>query len=96
MLTISEIRNGLQPLFSKYHIKKAILFGSHVKNKATLDSDIDLVIDTDITGFKFLRIENEISDVFNRKIDLIPKRCIEIGSEIERVINTEGVVVYET
>ena len=94
-LGINEIKDELASILSKYDIKEAILFGSHVKNKATIHSDIDLVVDTDITGFKFLKIENEISDLLDRAIDLIPKRCIAPDSTIAQSIANEGVVIYE-
>jgi len=95
MLTITEIAKKLNPIFMTNDIKKAILFGSYAKNNATIESDVDLVVDTEITGFKFISLVNEMREVLNKDVDLIPKRCIVVGSPIEYEINSGGVVIYE-
>ena len=65
MLTILEIKEKLTPIFLKNGIRKAIVFGSYPKNMATDASDIDLVIDTRITGFKFFELRGEMEDLLN-------------------------------
>lgn len=57
-------------------VKKAILFGSYAKGKASEKSDIDLLIDSnnEIIGLEFYGIWYDISNYFNKQIDLIEKK----------------------
>jgi len=95
MLTIEEITNKLKPIFSSKNIDKAVLFGSYVKNKATTLSDVDLVIDSDITGMPYMSLLIEVEDVLGCDVDLIPRRSIDKDSKIYRNIEAEGVLIYE-
>ena len=95
MLTIEEITNKLKPIFSSKNIEKAVLFGSYVKNKATGESDVDLVIDSDITGMPYMSLLVEVEDVLGCDVDLIPRRSIDINSGIYKNIESEGVLIYE-
>ena len=42
--TFEEIKTITKPIFEKYNIKKAYLFGSYAREEAKLDSDIDIMI----------------------------------------------------
>ena len=95
MLTIEEITNKLKPIFSSKNIDKAILFGSYVKNKATVLSDVDLVIDSDITGMPYMSLLIEVEDILGCDVDLIPRRSIDRDSKIYQNIEAEGVLIYE-
>jgi len=77
MLTIEKITNKLKPIFNCHNIEKAILFGSHANGKATSESDVDLVIDSDINGFPFLSLRIKLKDVLEREVDL------RLGGNIE-------------
>ena len=57
VLTIEEIKKALRPIFEKYRIRSAKLFGSYSKGKATKDSDIDLVVEYDTNTKAFVRME---------------------------------------
>lgn len=55
------------------HIRKLSLFGSILDDDFSPDSDIDVLVEFDpdhIPGFDFVRIERELSDLLNQKIDL--------------------------
>ena len=97
MLTVSEIRQKLTPVFDKNGVTKATLFGSYAANLATEHSDIDLVIDTEdhIKGLRFFGILDEIKKVLNQDVDLLVQRMIEENSVIDQEIKKEGVIIYE-
>jgi len=95
MLTIEEITKKLKPVFSSKNIDRAVLFGSYVKNKATSASDVDLVIDSDITGMPYMSLLIEVEDILGCDVDLIPRRSIDKDSVIYRNIENEGVLIYE-
>ena len=73
--TFEEIKNITKPIFEKYNIKKAYLFGSYARNEAKSDSDIDIMIvkkDSKIvTLLNLAEFEEELEKAFNKKIDVI-------------------------
>ena len=95
ILTISNISDKLSPIFAEKNIEKATLFGSHAKGLADEESDIDLFIHSEITGFSFFGLWQEIEDVIGKKIDLISSLEIIPGGRLDREIKNTGVVIYE-
>ena len=95
LYTISELKATLTPILSKYDVKKAILFGSYAHGNADHRSDIDLVVDTDLKGLSFYGLLGEVSDSLRFPVDLIAKRQIERGSDFEKEITENGLVIYE-
>lgn len=45
IFTSNDIQQRLQPIFTSYNIRQAILFGSYSKGTATKNSDVDLLVD---------------------------------------------------
>ena len=70
-----EIKLITKPIFEKYNIKKAYLFGSYAREEAKADSDIDIMIvkkDSKIvTLLNLAEFEEELEKAFNKKIDVI-------------------------
>jgi len=58
--SIEEIRNILAPIFARYDVKHAILFGSYANNSATDKSDIDLLVDSGLRGMQFIELYEEL------------------------------------
>lgn len=48
--TIPQLRDILSPIFGKYDIRKAVLFGSYGKGTASSKSDVDLLVDSGLRG----------------------------------------------
>jgi predicted nucleotidyltransferase len=77
MLNKNKIKNIILQnksyLKKDYNIAKIGLFGSYAKSKQTDVSDIDLLVDfnTRIGLFKFAKLQNELTDIFKCKIDLV-------------------------
>lgn len=46
ILSLDEIKNRLTPVFEKYRIKRAFLFGSYARGEATAESDIDIRVES--------------------------------------------------
>lgn len=94
LYTIFELKQVLSPIFKKYKVKKAILFGSYVKGTADTRSDIDLVVETNLKGWDFYGLLGDITDVLRFPVDLIEKRAIKKGSDFEKEVETTGVTIY--
>jgi predicted nucleotidyltransferase len=73
MQEIEKYQQLILPVLKRYFIKRAAIFGSAAKGNMNADSDVDLLIeaDKDFTIFKMLRLEEEISELIKRKVDLV-------------------------
>jgi predicted nucleotidyltransferase len=73
MKEIEKYQQLILPVLKRYLIKRAALFGSFAKGDAGADSDIDLLIEPEhgFTMFNLLKLEEEISSLTKRKVDLI-------------------------
>lgn len=93
--TIEDIRNRLVPIFSKYGLLKAAIFGSYAKKQAKEDSDVDLLvtIDESFDIEKYLKFETAVKRALKKRIDILEFRCI--SQVIRDEILKEAVTLYE-
>lgn len=89
---IKKLNEQLPILRKNYHLKNIGLFGSFVRNEAGADSDIDILVEFNepIGLFKFIELENHLSDLLKKKVDLVSKKALKpaIGKQIlKEVIN---------
>ncbi|MBP5602687.1 MAG: nucleotidyltransferase domain-containing protein [Treponema sp.] len=54
--SLEDIKNKLSPVFLLSNVKSAVLFGSYAKGYATENSDIDLLVDSNLKGLKFFAL----------------------------------------
>lgn len=94
-LNVDIIREELEPIFQKHNVKKAILFGSVAKNKNSVSSDVDILVDSGLKGFKFLGLVEDIRQTLNKEVDIIDVKHINSDSRIEKEINQTGVLIYD-
>ncbi len=83
---LSEIRNHKAEIAKEYHVKEIGVFGSFVRGEEQIDSDVDILVDFDkpIDLFRFLDLEERLSELFGKKVDLVSKKALKpyIGQEI--------------
>jgi predicted nucleotidyltransferase len=70
---LERYKQLILPVLKRYFIKRAAIFGSFAKGNISADSDVDLLIEPekDFTIFKMLRLEEEISELIKRKVDVV-------------------------
>ena len=90
-LVLEQLRSLLPDLRARYGVRSLGVFGSYVRGEQDSDSDLDLLVEFDdrpLSLFEFVRLENEISDALNLKIDLVEKRALKphIGQYILREV----------
>ena len=90
----TEIKNLLQPVFARYPVKRATLFGSYAKGSAKKNSDVDIMVDSGLKGLAFFGLLEDVVTTLNKPIDLIDITQIEKGSDVEREIKRSGVLIY--
>jgi predicted nucleotidyltransferase len=74
-----QIKNKLPILAHDYRVKRMGIFGSVVRGEDTVDSDIDMLVTFSRPPgfFDFLRLEEYLSRVINRKVDLVSRKAIK-------------------
>ena len=86
MMSIEEIKERTAPLFRKYNVEKAYLFGSQARGDATEDSDFDIRIEGDNPRglFALGGLFNDLEDVFGEdNVDLITAEPYEDSNDKE-------------
>ena len=71
IIPFNKIVDKLMPILTKHNISFCYIFGSYAKGTATESSDIDILIDTDITGLEFFNLIEELRITLKKKIDLL-------------------------
>jgi predicted nucleotidyltransferase len=89
-------REQLAAFCRKYPIQKLALFGSILREDFTLNSDIDFLVEllpaARVGYFELVRMENELTDLVGRKVDLrTPK---ELSRYFRQDVLNEAVVQY--
>lgn len=82
MKSISDIKLLLhskkQYLTKKYNLKSIALFGSYVRDEATENSDVDILVEFDIPiGLDFVLLADELEEILGVKVDLVTPGAIK-------------------
>ena len=74
-----KIHQQLPLLKAEYHVKRIGVFGSFARGEQKKGSDIDLLVEFDapVGFFDFIRLENLLSRVLRRKVDMVSKRAVK-------------------
>ncbi|MBM4349215.1 MAG: nucleotidyltransferase family protein [Deltaproteobacteria bacterium] len=90
---ILEVLRGLMPeLEERYKVKTIGLFGSALRGEQSSKSDIDVLVEfrNPIGFFKFLELEEFLSERLGGKVDLVSKKALK--PDIGRIILAEAVM----
>lgn len=93
--SVAEIRTLLMPIFYQYQINKAVLFGSYSKDTATEKSNVDLLVDSGLSGLQFVGFSEDIRQALDKDVDVFDITHIEPASLIDNEIKKTGVILYE-
>ena len=103
-LDLTEIARRMKPVFTKYHIQKALLFGSFARGSQSQKSDIDLILIKETEESYFERYAGILQDLYKA----VKGRDIEVliytPEELDRISHRrfiqrawqEGKVIYES
>ena len=93
--TVPQLRAVLSPVFDRYGIRRAVLFGAYGKGTATEKSNVDLLVDSGLRGFRIVGFLDDVQRAVGKDVDLFDVTHIQAGSKIDREIRDTGVTVYE-
>lgn len=79
LLSIEKIKEIIAPILKDKNITYCYLFGSYAKGSPKENSDVDLLVDTEITGFDFFTLVEDIRVALHKKVDLL--RLMDLKSE---------------
>jgi predicted nucleotidyltransferase len=96
LATINIFPRSIETFCRKHHIRSLAIFGSVVRGDFGPDSNIDILVDFEpghIPGFDFFLLEEELSSLLGRKVDL--QTANFLSPEIRPSALSEAVTVYE-
>jgi predicted nucleotidyltransferase len=84
---LPQLRRLLPDLRARYGVRSLGVYGSYVRGEQDPESDLDLLVEFDerpLSLLDVLRLEHEIGDALNVKVDLVEKRALKphIGRRI--------------
>lgn len=73
ILSFHEIKTICEPIFEKYGVKEAFLFGSYARNEAKIESDIDIFYSgiNHSIHMSEIHLFADLEDALGKEIDLI-------------------------
>lgn len=94
--TIEDISRMSKPIFHRYDVTRAGLFGSFVKNTQHAESDIDFVVELGKPSlFRLGQVKQDLEDVFGRDCDVITFSSLDADSgEVSANIRGEVRMLY--
>jgi len=93
-LKIKEIFKICQKVLNNYSVRSCYLFGSYAKGKENQKSDVDLLIDTDVTGIKFFGLVEELRVSLGKKVDLLDLNQVINNKQLLSEILKDGIKIY--
>ncbi len=73
MAHITIDRQKIAEFCRRHHIRRLALFGSVLRKDFNPGSDVDVLVEFEeghVPGLSFFSMERELSEIFNRKVDL--------------------------
>ena len=95
VISLNEIKDICRPLFEKYNIKEAYLFGSYARGEANPNSDIDIYyVEKDDAGlYDDLDLFGELKEALNKEVDLIEKGAVH-DEKFFDIIKQDFIKIY--
>lgn len=94
ILTIDEIKDIVGDVFKKYDVKTCILFGSYAKGKAKENSDIDLIVDTEVNGLKFFGMVEDLRNNLNKVPEVLRINQLTNNPELLSEVLKDGIRIF--
>ena len=94
--SLDKLKNILLTVIEKYkdEISFCYLFGSYAKDYAKDESDVDICINTTLTGFRFVGLVENLHQVLKKKVDVIRFNDLKDNFELINEIMKDGIKIY--
>lgn len=94
LLTIEDIKEKCSVIFEEYPVHYCILFGSYAKGTAGEDSDVDLLISSEVKGLKYYGMVEKIRDILHKRVDILDVAQLKDNLELTNEILKDGIRIY--
>ena len=77
--TVAIPKEQIAAFCRRHHIRRLSLFGSVLRDDFRSDSDIDVLVEFEpghTPGFAFISMQDELSQILGRKVDLNTPQCV--------------------
>lgn len=97
LLTIDAIKAIVGKILSKYktEVSFCYLFGSYAKGYATEKSDVDLLVETSVSGLQYFGLVEELREALHKKVDLIRLNDLSENFDLIKEIMKDGIKIYD-
>ena len=89
-------QDQIEAFCRKWKIRQFALFGSVLRDDFRPDSDVDVLVefepDANLTLFDFVQMQEELSEMFDRKVDLVEKAAVRNPFVRNHIRNNHRVV----
>ena len=102
VLPVDALRYLVYPIARKNELRSVYLFGSYARGEATGESDVDLMLDGEITSMAhFLSVQTDLEKAFGKKVDLVMadaagKNDTRAGRRFMSHFERDKVLLYES
>lgn len=94
VLSLDNIKNSVMDVLKNYKVESCYLFGSYAKRKARPESDIDLMIVSDIEGMELYQLISDLESKLNKKVDLLRSEVAVQNIKLMNEILKDGIKIY--
>ncbi len=94
--TLEKIKSVLLNVIEQYKdsITFCYIFGSYAKGYATDESDVDICVDTTLTGLKFVGLVESFHQALKKKVDVVRFSDLKDNLELINEIMKDGIKIY--
>jgi predicted nucleotidyltransferase len=88
--------DDIQVLCKKYHISEFSIFGSSLRDDFNQNSDVDILVSfnksSNISLFDIIELETELSELLDRKVDVVEKEALKNPIRRDRILSTREII----
>ena len=81
-------------MLKKYDVDYCFLFGSYAKGKAKENSDVDLLMSTNVKGMYFFGLVEDLRESLNNKVDVLNLAQLNNNLVLVSEILKNGIKIY--
>ncbi len=96
LLTLDIIKENVNNVLSEYkdEVSFCYLFGSYAKGYAKETSDVDFLIDTSLSGLKFVGLVEKLHQNLKKNVDVLRFKDLSDNMVLINEIMKEGIKIY--
>lgn len=94
ILALKDIESVCDGILKNYNVSYCYLFGSYAKGTAGENSDVDLLISTNVKGLKYFEMAELLRENLHKKVDLLDIKQVVNNEKLLDEIFKDGLKIY--